>query len=424
MSSDRRLTQLHALQRKVARKTDATRQHMWGTWMATALAMETFIRLWKSFHMVYAQCNKVPGLLANAADSLSVSNAEELLWKNALAKVNMPLSPLSRKQLMRSFTTRLSNDAYGERRSLAQKNCSKLVHATRFIGKLLRRLRMQRSSELVSCFIHASFRGYSIRSNVRYYMRQIRFIQRSFRFACRIRDYVRRYVILPSLWQVETELLGKIVKLPKVALANILEAHTRILDVQQRTEEVQQMSNVRRQFLSARPAQEGRPQERVDSARSGNSEKLLQSRPKDMLDDICHNRCCTVTSTGKAIPMPGTVRQGLQPRATHPMMDEVDKHRLHKELRKQIVHGIFRESVGRWWVRYENYKADKLRFKNVWDDWRASVAALGPGQRASWPPFPPMPRYPYEITAVNMQQLRKTVHSLLKVTGEVAAQPQ
>lgn len=94
------------------------------------------------------------------------------------------------------------------------------------------------------------------------------------------------------------------------------------------------------------------------------------------------------------------------------------------ELRQALVEGIFCESRERFWVRYQHYKVDKLRFKQGWDDWRASVQALGPQLRAAWPPFPSLPRYPYEITAVNIQQLRKTVHSLLKESGEAATQPQ
>eukprot|EP00419_Tripos_fusus_P074346 CAMPEP_0172896768 /NCGR_PEP_ID=MMETSP1075-20121228/156159_1 /TAXON_ID=2916 /ORGANISM="Ceratium fusus, Strain PA161109" /LENGTH=212 /DNA_ID=CAMNT_0013752225 /DNA_START=239 /DNA_END=877 /DNA_ORIENTATION=- len=211
--------------------------------------------------------------------------------------------------------------------------------------------------------------------------------------------------------------------MPKVALANILEAQASILDVQQRMVEVQQMCDARRKCLSVRPAQEGRANEKDGTARSGHSEQLLQHWSGDLLDNICRGRCCTVTSTGKAVPMPrAAARHGLRPRATHPMMDAVDKHRLDNELRQQVVYDIFCESVERWWVRYENYKAEKVRFRHGWDDWRASVAALGPGQRAAWPSFPPIPRYPYEITTVDMQQLRKTVHSLLKPTGEVAAQ--
>lgn len=427
MLSDRRLMQLDELQQKALRKTSATRQRLWGTWMAAALAMETFIRLWKSFKMVYAVRNEVPGLLADAKSSQpSSGNAGELLWKHALAKVNMPssLSPLSRKQLMRSFTERLSKEAYGERRSLAQKNCGKLVYATRFIGKLLLQLRMHRSAALIVHFIQASWRGYSTRSNVKYYMRHIRLIQRSFRFACRIREYVCQYIILPSLWQVETELLGKTIKLPKVALANILEAQTRILDVQQRIVEVQQMSNWRRLFLMARPAQEGCPQEMASvHARCSNAEQMLQTAHQDILDSICRSRCCTVTSTGKAVPMPGAARQGLRTRATHPMMDKVDKRRLPTELRQQVVRFIYRENRERFWVRYKHYKAEKLRFKQGWDNWRISATVLGPGQKAAWPPYPPLPRYPYEITTLNMQQLRKTVHSLLKLQSETVAQP-
>jgi len=228
-------------------------------------------------------------------------------------------------------------------------------------------------------------------------MEQIRNIQRSFRLSSWLKSHICKFILMPSLWQVETEILGKAFKMPQIAIKNIIGAQERLVNLEARILEVKRITALRKELLQVRPAREGMSPDLVlpSFERQNGASR------------------CMVTEVGKALPLRGGSGPGLR---THPMMDKVDRHRLPVDVRKRVINELFDDNVEYWCKCDSRYKAELAISQHQWEEWRFSVVAFGPHQRAKWPPVPQAPPQPVEstITFVDAPRLRRMLQGLLR----------
>lgn len=281
----------------------------------------------------------------------------------------------------------------------------------KFLAIMYRKRRLNRYAEIIKDFINSSWRGYRMVASMKVYLQQMNFLQHAMRHSVIMRRHIKQFILLPTLWEVETMILGEI-SMPPAALKHEIDMHRAHWNYKQCMAEVRQLSNTRYEWSKHRKANMDMG-DRVQIF--AQNERKHAPKKKKRVTVTEHRRRQAVAfhqETKKTAKGTGnTARAGL---LSHPMMALLDKYRLSKEVRNSIAESMLHENTSRWWTRYQEYKEECQVFQEEWRKWRLEVMALGKENKNSWPELPPIPRFPYELTKVDQKVLKSRVFAMLK----------
>lgn len=282
--------------------------------------------------------------------------------------------------------------------------------------------------ELVKDAINTHWRGYKIRSALKGFIEKMKTLQKSMRFCVRLRRYIRDQIAMPMLWEIETEILGPVVGVPQQALEYELERHRFRWDPKQKFIEARRMTDLGHRW-HALPFKADVPR---------HAGKVRMSTVSPAFD---HGTLkATVVPSGVAGRRPGglrtgkaTARQSVQPaekaldharmkdkhdkHVSHPAMGLIEKYRLGKERKENLMTYALRENSDRFYHKYLEYKDQCKAIGRVWHMWVKDCRRIGPESRECWPPPPNIPLYPYELLKFDMKELRLQVLRELKKTA-------
>eukprot|EP00913_Durusdinium_trenchii_P017820 g16745.t1 len=125
-------------------------------------------------------------------------------WQRAKNLVHK--SVLESSKNMRDFRKVLHLRA--TRSKAAWQRWDHLMRIIKFITRLRVRFKFNRYADAIKQFIESSWRGMRFRSKVGVYLANVRVLQRAVRAAHRFRQNVKLYIFAPTLWELETQLLG------------------------------------------------------------------------------------------------------------------------------------------------------------------------------------------------------------------------
>lgn len=311
-----------------------------------------------------------------------------------------------------------------ERSRIARVRWWTVIRCTAFVAKLLVIRRLNAYAELIKETINTHWRGYQLRASMKVYLQQMRYLQFSMRACVRMRKHICHYIYMPILWEVETAILADVIAMPKASVEEELEKHRAKSDLKAHLQKVRVFSDFRAAWQTS---------ERI-GPNPTRSSVMTQHTVHTVVSNACqfynmaakrtHGRRRSQGDWGmphasESVSQPQTDRAVAlhsRERASHPLMEVIDKYRLPSELRQSIVHKMLRESVDRWWLRYQEYKDQRETFKKLWQNWRLEICALGPHNRHVWPLCPAIPRLPSEITKVDEKWLHAQVHAALRQT--------
>jgi len=442
---ERRLAQLEELELKALRKRIATRDRTLFIWILTAIASETMVRMLRGFHIVYAKLKEntcEDTVLQSGRSGIEKHLAAHADWRDLGSRCEFvkSLLPNSKHLLVSGLQNKWKTEMQRKCRTRAKKSWYKLLRVMHFIGIMYRRRRLNGFAEIIKDIINCSWRGYRMRASIKVYLQQMNFLQNAIRACIRIRTHLRQYLYMPTVWEVETTILGEVIGMPHATLDAEINTHRQNWDLKQRLQEVRQLMDVRnawhqddkvclgKRFAVAfkqRQEYKRRNAVVVGIFRSGSVTRTLASEHTKATGVATRGQRChgqphrlkvnlTISASGRALAAPGF--GGRAPRTSHPMMDVINKYRLSKEHRNDLVATMLRNAVSRWWTRYKDYKEQLKHYQKDWEKWRLDVMALGPHNRSAWLPYPLPPRYPYELTKVDTKWLHARVLKTLKTT--------
>mmetsp|Transcript_87171 Transcript_87171/g.164394 ORF Transcript_87171/g.164394 Transcript_87171/m.164394 type:complete len:876 (-) Transcript_87171:139-2766(-) len=426
---ERRLVQLTGLQAKGARKQIATRDRMLFFWVVLAIGTSTLVRVWRNFIEAYEdiRSHSAMDVLVREGSRHVMSNIQDVgSWRDALQRVRSG-------SIMPRTTMLLISGLQGKFMQELQARCSRhayflwchLLRVAKFIAIMYRKRRLNRYAEIIKELINASWRGYRMVASMKVYLQQMNFLQHAMRNCVVMRRHIKQFILLPTLWEVETMILGEI-SMPPAALKNEIDMHRQYWDYKQRMTEVRQLSNQRYEWNKYRKAKlalgdrvEVYAQRQHIITPRKTKRALAKSEARKTLRDPRDMKRRQAVLFDKSQKGPdntsgGSGISGLRARLSHPMMALIEKYRLSKEVKNNIVESIMHENTERWWTRYKEYKAECDVFSKEWRKWRLEIMALGKENQSSWPELPPIPRYPYELTKVDHKLLKSRVFAMLK----------
>ncbi|CAE8602071.1 unnamed protein product [Polarella glacialis] len=282
-----------------------------------------------------------------------------------------------------------------------------LIVAT-FVVRLKRAVKMSISAEAVKQFIEGAWKGFQIRSGMRKFRTNVRVLQNAMRTAVKLRDQVRRYIYQPSLWEVETQVLGERLKsaLPSTFLRKQIAAHREAWCLEERQAEMMKLVR-EREFLGFSQAQIDR---KAPIPKKGN--QSYRSRRNAVRMDVQSH--AIFSEQGQAILKfddAGSIAMHPATQAAHRV---IDSYRLDTRQRSDICRALFRQAVDRWWEVYKGYQVKRFDFQQSWKSWGIECQAMGPDRRDDWPYPPPIPTYPSVIMHVDMKGMTTMVTNALR----------
>merc|ERR1712136_210707 len=234
------------------------------------------------------------------------------------------------------------------------------------------------------------------------YHKKVTLLQRAFKASARLRGTITQSIFMPSLWQIETAILGDLMALPRKVLQATLDQHCFVWDLSARLEEVQELSGIRKMWQSS------------ELSKSHSSRFSLARKECLAIRRVCDD-------FGHCKQRRGTVGLSFRKNSiSQKIMHEVNLHRVPREQRLAILALMYRNNLDRWWVRYREYKTECSRLAEMWQQWRISILPWGPQNRALWPPHPPIPQYPHDLTRVDPKWLETAVLTALRDSGRAA----
>lgn len=145
----------------------------------------------------------------------------------------------------------------------------------KFISRLRVRIKFNRAADAIKQFIDSSWRGMHFRSKVGVYLANVRVLQRALRAAHRFRVNVKLCIYSPSLWELETQLLGEKLKahLPKDYIKQKINQHRQAWDWDGRIRALQDLAKERRIKGLKGPGGEKRRQALAAKAKPGKPDR-------------------------------------------------------------------------------------------------------------------------------------------------------
>lgn len=200
-----RLNHFEMCRRKNARRKLATTQRIVLSWLTLAFVT----KMWQE--ALLRDRWQRAARSHNFGDHYA--NRSKAHWQRAQKMVHKSLKESSRnmndfRQVMQVRTARSK---------VAWKRWDQIWLILKFISRLRVRRKFNKAADAIKQFIDSSWRGTRFRSKVGVYLANVRVLQRALRAAHRFRASVKQCIYSPSLWELETQLLGEKLKahLPK-----------------------------------------------------------------------------------------------------------------------------------------------------------------------------------------------------------------
>lgn len=384
---ERRLQLLDDQQHKASRKATADRDRVLLGWVAAAIAAETMHRLRRT----YAQVATVGGSGGEApADAGAWPGlSTQGYWRQAIRRSldGARLAPPLQGALAAVFRRQSEQDRRALLRQNAQRAWRRAAAVARFLVAIQRRARWNEAADVVKDFLEAAEGENKTMHAMKAYLRKIRMMQRCLRAALRFRKHVCKYIYLPTVWEVETRILGKALGVNQRTLDDEIDGHRRAWDREQRERDAQALGD-------ARFPQIHRPKRSSECGSVAGSVGGRRLRNQVI-----------ISPHGRALGYNKKIGLG----------DDVEQHRLSVAERTIIVNGLLRQGTTRYWLARDDYVFAMREHNIEWQQWKLEAQSLGPEFRDSWPPFPVAPLQPAEVMKLDMPPLRDKVLSLLKI---------
>lgn len=409
----KRLAQLDSLERKTGRRDVANRDRRLLTWVVAAMAMQTMNSIFKSFVAVYQDLED----RGRVTWDTDVDENDDYFDDSGLLQQPsmLPLRRSSKMALVSSIQHRVSYDICRLRRKKAYDAWRNVLRVIKFYIRLRQRNRRNLQAELIKKLIDDVWRGYTIRVSVRGFLAKTRFLQRAIRACLKWREHVRYNIYLPSIWEMETQILGSLVGFPKGILNAETQAHRAAWDIKERVQEALDLHHLLR-LEWKRIACPISKQRRSSLLRKGvvpQRQGLAKGALRDSVKSL--QSIVSFSESGKA-----TMLAHSKAPTSHPMMQTLEKYRLSTEVRHEVMNSMFRESIERWWKSYSEYKARVHEANKMWHDWRMEASFLGSHMRCAWPLAPPVPKQAQEVLHIEPLWLRTRVAAALKSNSAAA----
>ena len=216
----RRVCQRDEMMRKASRKVCGTRHRTLLTFVVVALATESMVQMWRGFLNLYS---------GNTRASEKLQGRHGRGWRLVRATHHLLVAGVER---------RMQRDRLSCRSAHAFLMWCKLIRCLEFILRVQRHRRWNNAAELVKVFINSAWSGIHIRYSVKMYHKKVTLLQRAFKASARLRGTITQSIFMPSLWQIETAILGDLMALPRKVLQATLDQHCFVWDLSARLEEV------------------------------------------------------------------------------------------------------------------------------------------------------------------------------------------
>ncbi|CAK9033829.1 unnamed protein product [Durusdinium trenchii] len=385
-----RLNHLQMSQQRDRRKQLASAQRILFSWVVVASATQFMqTELLKSRWLKAARSH-------NFGDHYATRSRAH--WQRAKNLVHK--SVLESSKNMRDFRKVLHLRA--TRSKAAWQRWDHLMRIIKFITRLRVRFKFNRYADAIKQFIESSWRGMRFRSKVGVYLANVRVLQRAVRAAHRFRQNVKLYIFAPTLWELETQLLGQKLKahLPKDYTKQKVQQHRQAWDWEGRVRALQEMSKERKIKGVKGPMDETRRQNMLAKAKARSGERR---RRGGVRIGMYNERHVIFSELGEAIS--GTAADRKQQQAWKVANNVLDHYRLDAETRKSVVKNSFHHALERWKIAHVAFKKEQKRLNVLWQQWRLEIQALGKMQKEHWPKPPPYVEPPTELFKVDTKKL-------------------
>jgi hypothetical protein len=270
-------------------------------------------------------------------------------------------------------------------------------------------------AEVIKEFIEASWSGVQTRLAIKAYVHNVKILQRSARACLKFWHHVRRDIFMPTLWEIETRILAEVAKVPEAILKSEIEMHRVAWDSARRREEAVELLLVREKACKGMVRISTMPKDA--KATFKHIEKVTQMIKRGKRD----SRVLDMASSRNHLH--GRSDLGMRAATSHPAMSEVDKHRLHPNVRRKIIQALIKESVTAWWQQYQDYKINRALLQHEWKKWFQAAVQVGPYRRHMWPEKPGEFDMPAFLTTVDYEALiRDMVVAELAQVCSIASQ--
>ncbi|CAE7878819.1 ANKRD50 [Symbiodinium sp. KB8] len=288
-----------------------------------------------------------------------------------------------------------------------------LLRIMKFLAKLKYRSNLTRSACAIKQFIEGAWRGMRFRARVGAYLYNVRALQRAMRAAIKFRVQVRSFIYLPTLWEVETQLLGEklMAHLPKGYTKQRIQTHRQTWDLEGRIRLLQEAAKERRIPGLGRKGYMVEKRKTTNKTATPRATRLGRRRNAQLRPSERPERMVVFSELGEAIPTTSAERK--QQQALMIANNVLDHYRLDIETRNDIVKTLFIQSLHRWKENYRAYLVECKRLNKVWQQWRLEVQALGPQRKEHWPKPPPSSQPPSEMYNVDTRKLRGMIIAAL-----------
>ncbi|CAJ1333504.1 unnamed protein product, partial [Effrenium voratum] len=172
------------------------------------------------------------------------------------------------------------------------------------------RSRLTRSAQAIKQFIDGAWRGMHFRARVGVYLANVRLLQKAVRAAQRFRVNLQSFIYLPTLWELETQLLGEKLKahLPKGYTRKKVAQHRQAWDLEGRVRVLQELAKER----TVRGLRGLAEKQRQSAKARVREEPAARRRRGAMRADRLVDRQVIFSEFGEAIPSLAAGRQQQQ----------------------------------------------------------------------------------------------------------------
>jgi len=423
LDMDRRMQQLQSLQVRHARAEVASRVRPWITIVIISMAASTMHNFLKAFQK----------MLQAAAHSLDinqpVNRKGNILWAGLAHRVTSlglrnfkMLKKTHLDTLNRCVLQRRLEDDELRRQCRIWQSWAHNLRICLFVVRVQHPYRRHLAMNKVKNFLHCSWRGFQIRRSVTTFHRKLRFLQRSIRSTILLFDMIRKKILVPHIWGMETMILGQMAGKSDDKIKADVTEHMEACNLEQWTTEAAHVLETRQHIVGGYipPKQIHRsksPAMLGDSMAPPRSSRLQERRMSVVHNDV---KQFQARVRGSRVSARGAVARGSAAQQdtagshhAHAELElqnmEIERQRLTAEQREVIARQMLRDSVDRWWKGHTVYKKALKGSVEQWRNWCHGIAELGEYNRDLWPEHPQILQHPLELLSVNQHVLRHRV---------------
>jgi len=258
----------------------------------------------------------------------------------------------------------------------------------RFLVKVKLAWKRERAMELVKTFLMTrEVTGVELKRGVSTYLALMKSLVRRVRAALVLRAHIRDHVIYPVWWELETTMLASHMSLPAHQLNALLADHDRRFD----------------------PAQaQSRMDGLVGARRARGTLRDFKALRKDLF--ALGRKMAQANKDHRGGKHRVAFADGKRAQVSH----IIDQYRVPWIVREKCIRKLLAQNVDRWWKRFQAWKVARANWAAKAAEWRLAAAALGYRNRSSWPPVPVAPEMAAELSAVNVEDMRKLIAAKIR----------